>query len=381
MHKIVVLGAGYVGMIAASSLVGRLRKRDDAQVTVINATDRFTERLRLHQVASGQELPHFSIPEALPEVEFVQGWVTGVDPDAQTVRVDDERVIDYDTLVYALGGVADAGGVPGVDDHAYTLDSAHAAELLATKLAPPGVRTVLVVGGGLTGIEAAAEIAEQYPDMAVTLLGRTEPGACMRAKAKSHLDTALTRLGVTVRSGVEIVKVLPDGVRLTGGETVTADVVVWTSGVRVSVLAKGIEVDDRGRITTDDALRSVSHPNVYAVGDAAAIWQKYGLMHGTCQGGMPTGTHAAASIVRELDGKAPRRFRFGYIHMPVSLGRHDAVVQFTKPDSTPRRFALTGRRAVWYKETVTSAPWPTFARIKKNPGAGMIWTHGGRYTR
>jgi NADH:ubiquinone reductase (H+-translocating) len=157
--------------------------------------------------------------------------------------------------------------------------------------------------------------------------------------------------------------------------------VLWTSGVRVPVLARGLDVDERGRIVTDAALRSVSHPNVYAVGDAAAVRQGFGLLHGTCQSGMPTGVHAATSIARELDGKAPKPFRFGYYHLPVSLGRHDAVVQFTKPDGSPRRFALIGRAAVWYKETVTSSPWPTYGRIKSSPSVGTIWPRGGRYTR
>ncbi len=381
MHKIVILGAGYAGMITAATLVGRTKKRADVQITVVNATERFTERLRLHQLASGQELAQLSIPEMLPEVEFIQGWVTAVDPDARTVRVDDERVVEYDTLVYALGGVADTHGVPGVDDHAYTLDSAHNAELLAHRLATMTTGTVAVIGSGLTGLEAAAELAERHPELGVVLLGREEPGATMAAKAKAHTEAALARLGVTVRSGVEVVKVLPDGVALAGGETVDADVVLWTSGVRISVLAKGVEVDEHGRIVTDDALRSVSHPNVYAVGDVAAIRQRYGLMHGTCQSGMPTGAHAAMSIVRELNGKAPKAFRFGYFHMPESLGRNDAVIQFTRPDSSPRRMALTGRRAVWYKETVSGAPWPTYGRIKKFPAMGSVWTHGGRYTR
>lgn len=381
MHKIVILGAGYTGMIAAVSLVGRTRKRDDVQITVVNATERFTERLRLHQLASGQQLAQLRIPEMLPEVEFIQGWVTGVDPDARTVRIDDERVIEYDTLVYALGGVADSHGVPGVDDHAYTLDSAHNAELLAHKLTTMATGTVAVVGSGLTGLEAAAEIAEQRPELDVVLVGREEPGSMMGAKAKAHTDAALTRLGVAVRSGADVVKVMPDGLRLAGGDTVDADVVLWTSGVRVSVLANGIEVDDHGRILTDDTLRSKSHPNVYVVGDAAAVQQGFGFIHGTCQSGMPTGAHAAAAIVRELNGKAPKAFRFGYYHMPVSLGRDDAVIQFTRPDHSPRRMALTGRRAVWYKETVTSGPWPTYVRIKKHPGMGLVWPRGGRYTR
>lgn len=96
---------------------------------------------------------------------------------------------------------------------------------------------------------------------------------------------------------------------------------------------------------------------------------------------MPTGVHAALSILRVLAGKEPRPFRFGYYHTPVSLGRNDAVVQFTHPDDSPRRLVLTGKRAVKYKETVTAAPWPTFARMKKMPVSGAFWPHGGRYTR
>jgi NADH dehydrogenase FAD-containing subunit len=381
MHKIVILGAGYAGMTAAVSLTARTKHRDDVRITVVNASDRFTERLRLHQTATGQELSDLRIPALLPEVELVKGWVTGVDVNARTIRVDDERTVEYDTLIYALGGVTDTAAVPGADTHAFTLDSRHDAELLARRLATLSTGTVAVCGSGLTGVEAAAEIAERHPDLDVVLLGREEPGAAMGQKAGGYLRAALNRLGVRVRAGVEIVKVLPDEVALAGGESVATDVVLWTSGVRVSPLAAGLDVDERGRIVTDATLRSVSHPNVYAVGDAAAIRQRYGVMHGTCQGGMPTGAHAAMSIVRELKGKQPKRFRFGYIHLPVSLGRRDAVIQFTKPDGSPRRLSLTGRRAVWYKETVSGSPWPTYGRIKKVPLQSAIWTHGGRYTR
>jgi NADH dehydrogenase len=145
--------------------------------------------------------------------------------------------------------------------------------------------------------------------------------------------------------------------------------------------AAGLAVDERGRIVTDDALRSRSHPEVYAVGDAAAVRQGYGVVHGTCQSGMPTGVHAAISIVREVRGQTPRPFRFGYFHTPVSLGRHDAVVQFTHPDESPRRIWLKGRRAVWYKETVSASPWPTYSRMRDYPRSASVWPHGGRFTR
>ncbi|MGW0589972.1 NAD(P)/FAD-dependent oxidoreductase [Streptosporangium sp. NPDC002607] len=384
-HRVLILGAGYAGMSAAIQLAARDKRRKDVQVTLVNAQERFTERLRLHMTATGQQLAEMSIPELLEGTgaEFVRGWVTAVDANARTVRIDDNRVLHYDTLVYGLGGMADTEAVPGVGEHAYTLNSAQDAELLADRLARLGRGTVVVGGSGLTGIESAAEIAEQHPELNVVLLGRQEPGAAMNPKAKAYLQAALERLDIRVRSGIEVVKVLPDSVDLAGGESIAADVVLWTSGTRVSPLAAaaGLTVDERGRIVTDAALRSVSHPDVYAVGDAAAIHQGYGVMHGTCQGGMPTGVHAAVSIVRALNGKQPKPFRFGYYHTPVSLGRHDAVVQFTHPDDSPRRVYLTGRMAARYKETVTASPWPTYGRMKKMPASGAFWPRGGRFTR
>ena len=109
MFEILILGAGYTGMGATMGLAGRLKARDDIRITLVNPQTRFTERLRLHQVASGEELADLQIPDRLAGtgVDFVQGWVTSIDADAQNVRIDDEYELHYDTLVYALGSVAD----------------------------------------------------------------------------------------------------------------------------------------------------------------------------------------------------------------------------------------------------------------------------------
>ena len=383
MKEILILGAGYTGMGATMGLAGRLKGRDDVHITLVNPQTRFTERLRLHQTASGQDLADLQIPDRLAgtEVRFVQGWVTSIDADAQTVRIDDEYELHYDTLVYALGGVADTQSVPGADEFAYTLNSAQDAVALADELNRLGGGTVIVAGGGLTGVESAAEIAEEHSDIDVVLVSRAEPGSMMGERARARLHAGLARLGVQIRAGADIVKVMADGVALADGEVVPAQAVLWTTGVRVSPLAAAahLDVDDRGRIVTDGSLRSVSHPNVYAVGDAAAIRQSYGVIHGTCQSGIPTSLHAAASIVRELNGKQPKPFRFGYVHQPVSLGRHDAVIQFTHADDTPGRFYLAGRLAAAYKETVSSSPWTTYRLIRAIPGVGsMTWRRGGR---
>lgn len=386
MNEILILGAGYTGMAATMGLAGRTRRRDDVHITLVNPQTRFTERLRLHQTASGQPVDDLEIPDRLADtgVDFIQGWVTGVNAEAQTVRIDDRVTLRYDTLVYALGSVTDTSGVAGVDEFAYTLTDAQDAALLAAQLDAMSTGTVVVAGGGLTGVESAAEIAERRRNLDVVLVSRQTPGAMMGEKARARLHRGLERLGVQIRAGVDVVKVMADGVALADGEVVPAQAVLWTTGVRVSPLsaAAGLTVDDRGRIVTDESLRSVSHPNVYAVGDAAAIRQGYGVIHGTCQSGIPTAIHAAASITRQLKGKQPKAFRFGYVHQPVSLGRNDAVIQFTRADDSPGRFYLAGRLAAAYKETVTSSPWQTYRLINAFPALGSAtWRRGGRLTR
>jgi NADH:quinone reductase (non-electrogenic) len=367
-HRIVVLGAGYTGLMCAIR-VARRSRRYHGQVTLVGPSPRFTERLRMHQTATGQRLAEVSIPDLLTGtgVDFVQGWASRIDPVARTVQVDGAGRLTYDTLVYAIGSVTDVSAVPGADTHAYTLNDPQEATRLADRLAEIPHGTVAVCGGGLTGIEAATEIAESHPGVRVVLLTRDTPGSMMSDRARGYLNRALSRLGVEVRAGVEVTKVLPDAVELAGGELVPVDACLWTTGFVAPPLAAraGYAVDRFGRIVVDATLRSVSHPATFAIGDAAAIRQPWGTVHGTCQSGIPSGAHAADEIVRSLRGRAARPFRFGYIHQPVSLGRRDAVIQFTRADDSPRRWLLTGRLAVLYKEFVTSSPPVTYRMSRR----------------
>ncbi|MEU8900113.1 FAD-dependent oxidoreductase [Nocardia sp. NPDC048505] len=384
-HRIVVLGAGYTGMLAAIRLARRTRKLD-VRITLVNPSDRFTERLRMHQIAAGQELGDHRIPALLEGtgVEFVQGRATAIDPERRMVRVDDAVTLPYDELIYALGSSTDTSIVPGAAEHAWTLNDPREAHRFAERLAAVAARggAVVVSGGGLTGIEVAAEIAEQYPDLTVTLVSTGQPGAMMGEKARAYLNRVLDRLGVVREIGRKVIKVLPDAIELAGGATLPADLTLWTAGVRVSPLAaeSGIETDARGLIVVDPTLRSVSHPDIRAIGDAAAVRQAWGQVHGTCQSGLPTADYTVAAIVAQLRGKPVRPFRFGYFHQPVSLGRRDAVIQFTKADDTPGRFYLTGRAARMYKESVSSSPLNAY-RMGMKIDIPVQLSKGGKATR
>ncbi|GAA4973735.1 NADH dehydrogenase FAD-containing subunit [Nonomuraea thailandensis] len=353
-HHVVVLGAGYSGMTTTARLARRMR-RTDARMAGTGVT-------------------------------FVRGQATAIDPEARTVGIDGgTTVLRYDTLVYALGSSTDTGKVPGADAHCFTLNSPEIATLLAARLrdleAAGG--TVTFCGGGLTGIEAATEIAETFPRLDVTLLSRDQPGAMMGAKARAHLHRALDRLGVTVKAGVRVTKVRPDRVELEDGQEVPSDVCLWTAGVSVSPLARdaGIATDERGLILVDAALRSVSHPGIHAIGDAAAIRPAWGQVHGTCQSGIPAGQYTADTIARLLRGRRVKPFRYGYFHEPVSLGRRDAVIQFTHADDTPRKAYLKGRAAILYKEQlVSSTPLKTYRLHRYMYLTGTL-SKGGRATR
>ncbi|MER5755992.1 FAD-dependent oxidoreductase [Streptomyces sp. NPDC002088] len=384
-HHVVVLGAGYTGMFSAIRLAHRAR-RTGVKITLVNPSSRFVERLRMHQIAAGQELADHQIPDLLAGtgVTFVQGTAVAIDPEARQVTVDGAETLGYDTLVYALGSSTDTGKVPGVDTQAFTLNNPEIAGRFAARLTEVAASggTVTVCGGGLTGIEAATEIAESHPGLDVMLISLDEPGGMMGAKARAYLYRGLDRLGVTLETGARVTKVLPDAVELADGRLVRSDACLWTTGVKVSPLAAaaGIATDDRGLILVDATLRSVSHPEIHAIGDAAAVRLAWGQIHGTCQSGLPTAQYTADTIARLVRGKAVKPFRFGYFHQPVSLGRRDAVIQFTKADDTPRRMHLTGRSAVAYKEMVSGSPLKTY-RFSKRMNVTTIVSKGGRATR
>ncbi|WP_084530136.1 NAD(P)/FAD-dependent oxidoreductase [Nocardia crassostreae] len=383
-HEIVILGAGYTGMLAATYLARDTRTMN-TRITLVNPSPRFTERLRMHQVAAGQELANYDIPTLLEGsgVDFRQAAATAIDAAARTVTLDTGADLRYDRLIYALGSATDTGLVPGAADHAWTLNDprlAHRFSQRLTEIAAHG-GTVTVCGGGLTGIEAAAEIAEAHPGLTVTLISAGEPGSMMGDKARAHMHRVFDRLGVVRRIGVKVAKVLPDAVRLDTGELVASDLTLWTTGVKVPALAAqaGIATDAQGLVITDPTLRSVSHPEIHAVGDAALIRQAWGQVHGTCQTGVASAAYAAATVTRLLKGKRVKPFRIGYFHQPVSLGRKDAVIQFTEADDSPTRFYLKGKAAVAYKESVSSTP-PLAYKMSKIVKLPVKLTNGGRAT-
>ncbi|MFD0362123.1 NAD(P)/FAD-dependent oxidoreductase [Nocardia sp. GCM10030253] len=365
-HRIVVLGAGYAGAIAAGRLAKRLH-RDDIEITLVNADPEFVERVRMHQLASGQELPHRSLRAvyAGTGVQVRPARVAAVDVDGKSVDLTGEHgaeTIGYDTLVYALGSTVADYGVPGVAENAYNVAGKQAALRLRARLNELTTgATVLVVGGGLTGIEAATEIAEARPDIEVAIAARGGVGDWLSDKAQRHLRGAFDRLGIAVHEHADITRVEANGVVTGAGGEIPAQMTVWTAGFTVHPIAAAttLEVSDTGRIVVDGTLRSVSHPDVYAVGDAAFAAGVGGKpLRMGCATATPMAWLAADALAARLTGRKVPETPIGYASQCISLGRRDAILQKVTPDDQPTSTVITGRTAARIKELIcASAAW------------------------
>ncbi|MFF4885956.1 NAD(P)/FAD-dependent oxidoreductase [Streptomyces nigra] len=374
-HRIIVLGGGYTGAFAAGRLARRLHG-DDVTVTLVNAEPDFVERVRMHQLAVGQELrprPFAGLFRGTG-VDLRIARVTAVDADRKTVAVKDAdgtEELAYDTLVYALGSGWDDQGVPGVAEHAYELASRPGALRLRERLAALDAGApVVVVGGGLTGVEAVTEIAEARPDLDVSLVVRGGLGDWLSAKGRRHLRKVVGRLGIAVHEDTTATEVGPDRVTTADGTVLPAAVTVWTTGFAVHpiALATTLEVGDRGQIVVDGTMRSVSHPDVYAIGDAALARGVGGKpLRMSCASGGFTAWQAADAIVARLTGGKLPKVPLRYFNQCVSLGRRQGLIQYVTGDDRPVRAVLTGRIAAFYKELICKgAAWNV-----GNPGMGM----------
>src|SRR5437868_8978379 len=219
--RILVIGAGYAGLLFTMRLAGKVA-RQNVQIALVNDSDTFTERPRLHQFAANQVIQWRSLPQMLRQtnVQFIQGRVTGLDPIHRKIMVEDEQKgiprdksgdYEYDYLVYALGSETDRKTVPGVAEYAYTLAARGPLSAAALRETLPSIEAragqIVVSGGGATGIETAAEVASAYAHIKVRLVTREPLALFLNKSVGSSIRRSLQRLGVDIIDQVAVTAV------------------------------------------------------------------------------------------------------------------------------------------------------------------------------
>ncbi len=393
--QIVILGAGYAGRLATARLAGRLRRqirRQDISLNLVNAAEVFAERLRLHQLAANQPIRSCRIDDSLhgTGVAFVRGTATAIDPTRSTLHVqtpDSTGPIRYDRLLLALGSTIDRDQVPGVRRHAYVLTPDGPNSALDLRALLPKLNTertgarLTVVGGGPTGVEAAAEFAESYPGLQVWLVTQNELGAFTTRPAARYLRQALGRLGVIIQENVTVAEVRADAVFTSTGAAIPHEVCLWTGGFTVPTLAReaGLAVNERGQVQVDPLLRSVSHPEIYAAGDAAHPAEVPGApVRMAAYTAVVMGAHAADCLSADVQGRPARPFNFAYAGQAIALGRHNALGFNTFPDDRAHRPYLTGKLGYEVREFFVRLLADLSALERRWPGV-FVWPSLGRF--
>jgi NADH dehydrogenase FAD-containing subunit len=388
--RVLVVGAGYAGATVAVRLAGRSRGRVD--VVVVNPRPAFVNRLRLHHVAIGRRVAAPSLHDVLGSgVTFVAGYVTDLDPDAGRAVVsgpDGVRAISFDRVVIATGSTTEPVPVPG-GEHVHAVGDLESACRLRAAFAAVGEGAeVAVVGGGFTGLETVAELAESRPDVRVRLVTAGDVGGWFTPSAGEHVRRTLGRLGVETLGGTRVHAVEPDRLLLDDGAEVPSALTVWCGGFAAPSLARdaGITVDHQGAVRTDTALRSVSHPAVLAVGDAghapAPGGDRYSM---SCQFAFPSAAHAAdllrAEALERVGGQDNHAaLDLGFTARAVSLGRRHAVLQPTTRDDVARGRARIGRAAVLAKWFQVRGVVAAIGVERRVPGA-IRWPHADHASR
>jgi NADH dehydrogenase len=372
--RVVVIGGGYAGTFAAN----RLRVRADVDITLVNPRPRFVERIRLHQFVAGTRTATVGYGTLLGEgIRLVVDSAARIDAAGREVVLASGAALDYDYAVYAVGstGVAPAA-VPGAAEHAHHVTGLEEAQRLRDALAElDPYAPVTVVGGGLTGIETAAELAEQGRRVTLVCGGTLAPA--LSEPARRSVAAWLARNGVDVVETAVVAEVRPDSVVLDDGVVLAGAVTVWTAGFGVPQLAarSGLRTDAVGRLLTDETLTSVDDDRIVAAGDAVAPSGQPLRM--SCQAAGPLGLQAAGTVLSRMAGTEPAVLDQAFKGSAVSLGRRAATIQFARKDDTPVSSFIGGRAGAPIKELACRAAVWGMRREARKPGS-LLWLRGGR---
>jgi NADH dehydrogenase len=375
-HRIVIVGGGAGGLPLATRLGERHGRKGPVRVTLVDRNATHVWKPLLHEVAAGRmdaDAHDLDYP-ALAHwhgFRFVQGALAGLDRARRRIRLDavhsvdgeeilPRRTLDYETLIVCVGSVSNDFGVPGVAQHAISLDMPDDAERFHRRLIAASVRAdaraaagepaqvhIVIIGAGATGVELAAEIRQTTRAHAGYGLDHLDPARNIRLtlleaaprilpQLGEHLSEAaaglLKRLDVDVRAAQRVTAVDTEGVRTLSGEFFRADLVVWAAGIMAPPVLRnldGLEVNRANQLVVGATLQTTRDADIFAFGDcAAAPWLGHpgsAILPPRAQVAHQQATLLAKSMKARLAGRPLPEFHFHDFGSLVSLGQLSAV--------------------------------------------------------
>ncbi|MGE4321591.1 MAG: NAD(P)/FAD-dependent oxidoreductase [Sphingobium sp.] len=326
---IIIIGAGFAGTMSALA-AARLRAECDAEdaidIVLVAPEPILTLRPRLYEDNPAQMGAPLEALFDVTNVRFIDGFVRQIDAEASAIIVirssGEREMLTYDRLILAAGSRVIHPPIPGLADHALSVDQRHEADQLwqhVHRLAdrPPSAErdTVVIAGGGFTGIETAAEMPARMrsvlgADAAVRVVvveRAAEIGPDLGPGPRPVIEQALGELGVELVLGRSVTAVDAGGVTLDDGTHIASATVIWTGGLRASSLTEQIDAprDALGRFLVEEDLRIPGHPAIFATGDTACA-NTDGLGHQTlmcCQHAIPLGRFSGHNAAADLLGQ------------------------------------------------------------------------------
>lgn len=400
MKKIIILGAGYGGILTAKKLEKTFRKREDVEITIIDKNTYHAMLTELHEVAA-ERVPREAIRIDLDKIfakrniEVVHDEILDIDFEGKNLK-GKLGEYSYDYLVLATGSKPTYFGTPGADEHALSLwtyadalrinNHIHKMFQLATSELDPEKRKAMlslaVIGSGFTGIEMVGELAEWKDRLCKTynispqdvnihvidMMPRVLPIFDEKLSDKAH--KYLEKMEVQVHLGSAITAVNEDSIEIKGREPLETRTAIWAAGIEGSDLMEGISLEKvaRNRVKTDKYLRSLDHENVYVVGDnifyiPEGEERPVPQMVENAEISQEVVSH---NIISDIDNKEKVEFKPEFHGAMVCIGGRYGVAQL---EFGEKKIHLTGFFAMFVKHFIN------VLYFMKISGINKVWTY------
>lgn len=323
--RIIIAGSGFAGLwaaLAAQRAIYLASQEQNIEVVMVSPSPNVDIRPRLYEAVLENMNPDISDLLSVVGVKFLAGWVNKIDVDQQTIEVSttdgSKQTLSYDRFILATGSTTFMPPISGLTEYGFSVSTLEDAEKLdqhlknlAHKPANAARNTVVVAGGGLTGLETVTEMPERLrsilgeTDVRVVLVdSSTEIGTAMGDQAATVIREALTELGVEGKAGLRVTALDASGVTLSNGERIETETVIWTAGMRANSLTSQVtgEKDNLGRILGDAYLHAPEAKNIFVTGDTVKVptddLGNFNVM--SCQHAMSLGRVAGYNAAAEL---------------------------------------------------------------------------------